>query len=73
MKNKAAELAERAHRESFPLATVDGYAVLWRATFQKPEGGQIALAEGMDLVVMEGDRIARNEVYFDRVALATLM
>ena len=30
-------------------------------------------ADGMDLVLMEGDLIKRNEVYFDRAALASLI
>ncbi len=63
------------HRESFPLAGAgeEGYAVLWHARFQKPEGGLVVEADGMDLVVMRGDRIARNEVYFDRAVLAPFM
>jgi hypothetical protein len=28
---------------------------------------------GLDLVILEGDLIARNEVYFDRSPLAALM
>jgi len=59
-----------AHRESFPLATETGHAVLWHATFQKPEGGQIVEADGMDLVILDGELISRNEVYFDRAVLA---
>ena len=31
------------------------------------------LFEGMDLVVLEGERLKRNEVYFDRAALASLV
>jgi hypothetical protein len=27
----------------------------------------------MDLVVMEGDKVKRNEVYFDRAVLAELL
>ena len=48
----------------------NGRAVLWHVTFQKPEGGQIVEADGMDLVLLDGDRIARNEVYFDRAVFA---
>ena len=29
-------------------------------------------ADGMDIVLLEGDRIKRNEVYFDRAVLAPL-
>jgi len=59
-----------AHRESFSFAAETGRAVLWRATFQKPEGGPIVEADGMDLVILDGELIARNEVYFDRAVLA---
>lgn len=31
------------------------------------------MADGMDLVVIDGDRIKRNEVYFDRAVLAPLL
>ena len=30
-------------------------------------------ADGMDLVVLRGDRLVRNEVYFDRAVLAPLL
>lgn len=61
------------HKESFPLANENGYAVLWRATFQRPAGGPVVAADGIDLVVMAGDCISRNEVYFDRAVLAPFM
>lgn len=48
----------------------DGCAVLWRATFRRPGSAVTVEIGGMDLVEMRGDRIARNEVYFDRTALA---
>lgn len=57
----------------FPLAGEDGAAVTWRATFRKPGGQEAVEAEGMDLVLLDGDRIKRNEVYFDRAALAPLL
>jgi ketosteroid isomerase-like protein len=60
-------------REVFPLEGMDGAAVLWRATLT-PVGGDTTVAvEGMDLVVLEGERLKRNEVYFDRAALAPLL
>ena len=62
-----------ACRESFPLEGVDGAAFLWHATFKKPGGTEIVEADGMDLVLLRGDRIARNEVYFDRAVLAPLL
>jgi len=59
-------------REAFPLAHADGAAVLWHASFQRSGGAQTVEADGMDLVLMEGERLKRNEVYFDRVVLAPL-
>ncbi len=60
-------------REIFPLAGLDGTAVLWRATLT-PLGGDVTVeVEGIDLAVIEGELLKRNEVYFDRAALLPLM
>jgi ketosteroid isomerase-like protein len=61
-------------REAFPLRGEDGAAVLWSANLRR--AGEEADVEvgGMDLaLVAEGDRLSRNEVYFDRARLAALM
>jgi hypothetical protein len=58
-------------RELFPLSGQDGAAVLWRATLGVRERQVEAL--GMDLVILRGDLIQRNEVYFDRSVLANLV
>lgn len=47
--------------------------VLWHATLRRKGGEDEVEADGMDLVVVEGDRILRNEVYFDRAILAPLL
>ena len=60
-------------REACLFDDRDGCAVLWHATFQKPEGGDVVEADGMDFVRIRGDRIERNEVYFDRAVLAPLL
>ncbi len=60
-------------REAFPLKDEDGAAILWHASFKATDGDETVEADGMDLVVMEGDRIKRNEVYFDRAILAPLL
>ena len=60
-------------REGFALKTPDGAAVLWRASFRRAGGTQTVEADGMDLVVLRGPLIERNEVYFDRAVLAGLM
>lgn len=55
------------------LASRDVTAVLWRASFRRPGNNAIVEADGMDLVLLEGDLIKRNEVYFDRTVLLPLM
>ena len=58
-----------AAREVFDLASEEGVVFLWRATFRRPGDDKVVEIDGMDLAVLRGDRVARNEVYFDRTAL----
>lgn len=51
-------------RELHPVE--GGFTVTWTARI--PVAGETLVERGMDLVMLEGGRIARNEVYFDRVA-----
>lgn len=44
-----------------------GFTLTWTAAI--PAGGTIILEQGMDLVLIEGGKIVRNEVYFDKSAL----
>ena len=60
-------------KETFPLAGTDGAAGLWRASFRVHGGEKSVEVDGMDLVQIENGRVKRNEVYFDRAALAPLM
>jgi len=60
-------------REAFPLRDAEGAAVLWRATLATKHGGGEVVVDGMDLALTEGDRLRRNEVYFDRAVLAPLI
>ncbi|MCC6215714.1 MAG: nuclear transport factor 2 family protein [Polyangiaceae bacterium] len=60
-------------RELFALREADGVAFLWRATFRRPGGAVVVEADGMDLALLEGERLARNEVYFDRAVLAPFL
>jgi len=62
-----------ARREVFELASTPGVALLWHATFRRPGGAEMIEADGMDLVVLRGDQLVRNEVYFDRAVLAPLL
>ena len=60
-------------REAFPLEGKKGYAALWRASLQYEGKGAVVEVNGMDLILMRGDLVERNEVYFDRSVLAPLM
>ena len=60
-------------KEFFPLGDEDGGAFLWRASLRRPGGEDSVEVDGMDLVLLRGDRISRNEVYFDRAVLAPLL
>ena len=56
-------------REFFPFADEEGGAFLWRADLARASGGKTTQICGMDLAVVRGQRLCRNEVYFDRTAL----
>jgi len=56
-------------REFFLFADTHGGAFLWHAQLTPAIGGKTCEIDGMDLVIVNGDRVCRNEVYFDRMAL----
>jgi hypothetical protein len=56
-------------REFFPFEDGLGGAFLWRAQLTPASGGRTVDVDGMDLVLLEGRKLCRNEVYFDRTAL----
>ncbi len=58
-----------SRRELFPLADGNGSAFLWHAQLTPASGGKTAEIDGMDLALLRGDKLCRNEVYFDRMAL----
>jgi ketosteroid isomerase-like protein len=60
-------------RELFPLEYGDGSAVLWEATLGLKGSDRSVVVEGMDLAILRGRCLARNEVYFDRSPLAALL
>jgi hypothetical protein len=60
-------------REAHLFESHSGCAVLWHATFQRPDDARAIGVDGMDFVEVEGDRIARNEVWFDRAQIAPLL
>ncbi len=60
-------------KQVFALADLDGSTALWRASLTARATAKTVEVEGMDLVLIEGDRVKRNEVYYDRAALAPLL
>ena len=60
-------------RSIHPLKDMNGETVRWHATFKRSGRKDTVEVDGMDLVIYEGDRIKRNEVYFDRTLLMPLM
>ena len=56
-------------REILPLADGNGSAFLWHAQSTPVSGGKTVEIDGMDLALLRGDKLCRNEVYFDRMAL----
>ena len=60
-------------REAHLFEGGHGCAVLWHATFRRPGGDTTIGIDGMDLVEVRDERIARNEVCFDRTQLAPLL
>jgi ketosteroid isomerase-like protein len=58
-----------ALREFFPFGEESGGAFLWHAQLTPTGGGKTAEIDGMDLVLLAGDKLKRNEVYFDRMSL----
>ena len=56
-------------REFHPFADGSGGAFLWHAQLTPSAGGKTAEIDGMDLVVLREELLARNEVYFDRMVL----
>jgi hypothetical protein len=49
------------------LPTAKGFCLKWTATI--PVGSQVIHETGLDIVELEGQKIIRNEVYFDRASL----
>lgn len=58
-----------SRREIFPLEDGSGSTFLWHATLTPAAGGKTVEIDGIDLALLRGDKLCRNEVYFDRMAL----
>jgi SnoaL-like domain len=59
--------------EVFPLDGTDGVAVRWVGKLAPAGESRSVDIAGLDLVILQGDLVARNEVYYDRAPLAALM
>ncbi|MHA1508758.1 MAG: nuclear transport factor 2 family protein [Promethearchaeota archaeon] len=51
--------------------TEKGFVLKWKATI--PVKSEEITVQGMDILELEGDKIIRNEVYFDRTELLSLL
>lgn len=56
-------------KECFPLNEKDGVTVIWDASFKRKGHPKTLVVQGMDIILFDGDLIARNEVFFDRMVL----
>jgi hypothetical protein len=60
--------------ELFPLESIDGVTIRWTGSLVPVNSDMQAVEiSGLDLVILDGDLVARNEVYFDRSALAAFL
>jgi len=55
--------------EAYP--TEKGFIIKWKATI--PVKSEEIIEYGMDILELKGDKIIRNEVYFDRTELISLL
>jgi ketosteroid isomerase-like protein len=60
-------------KEAYLFEDYSGCAAMWHASLGPADGEQSVELDGMDLVLMEGDLVNRNQVYLDRAAIASLM
>ena len=60
-------------REVFPIAGEDGGAFQWHAKLARAGSEKSVEVDGMDLILIEGGRVKRNDVFFDRSVLAPLL
>ena len=56
-------------REFHLFADGNGSAFLWDTQLTPASGGKTTEVSGMDLALVRGQQLCRNEVYFDRMAL----
>lgn len=59
--------------EHHRLEGVEGLVVFWDMEVWRPGSTDRLLTKGMDLLMVRGDQVCRDTVYFDRMQLAPLM
>ena len=59
--------------ELFPHARLDAVTIRWSGMLALVGETRSVEIAGLDLVILEGDLVKRNEVYFDRSPLAALL
>jgi hypothetical protein len=57
----------------FPLEGTDGVAIRWTGCLSPADEERSVEIGGIDLVILDGELVKRNEVYFDRAPLAALL
>ena len=62
-----------APEEIFPLEGDNGVAIRWTGNLAPSGESRSVEISGLDLVILEGDLVKRNEVYFDRSPLAAFL
>lgn len=59
--------------EEYRLEGLDGQAVLWDCVIRRREGGPSKLVRGMDICMVRGKQLCRDEAYMETGVLAELM
>jgi hypothetical protein len=59
--------------EVFPLERTHGAVISWHARFRRRGDDAVVAVDGIDLVLLDGEQIACDEVHFDRAVLAPLL
>ncbi|WP_234195591.1 nuclear transport factor 2 family protein [Pseudacidovorax sp. NFM-22] len=59
--------------EEYRLEGQDGQAVLWDCTIRRREGGPSRRVRGMDICMVRGGQLCRDEAYMETSVLQALM
>ncbi len=59
--------------EEYRLEGQDGQAVLWNCAIRRREGGPTRMVRGMDICMVRGHQLCRDEAYMDTNVLTRLM